>query len=34
MGNRVLATGFWVYLAAMAAFGSLFVVRLLEVATG
>jgi hypothetical protein len=33
MGNHVLAAGFWVYLVGMAAFGSVFVVRLVEVLT-
>jgi hypothetical protein len=33
MGDRIHAAGFWVYLAAMAAFGSLFVGRLVEVVT-
>jgi hypothetical protein len=31
MSGRVLAAGFWLYLAGMAAFGSIFVARLIEV---
>jgi hypothetical protein len=33
MSSRILGVGFWLYLAGMAAFGSVFVARLIEVLT-